>query len=192
MEFALDGLIAIGDAGEGDRFRPPVGASEPVAEEFGRAVFDEHLGFEVEAGGEAEVFVVRPGVAVAAAVRAAAVGIHAIAEADVGAVVLGDDGLRIVGQVLRGRAVELGQVLFVVGHLLEVGFEAVRDEADWPAGCAAPRPLGAGPLGEEPGGEVRWSMADGSWECSGEQNLMHQYCECTELHYIRLVYGDET
>ena len=107
LELALGRLVAIGDAGEGDRLRPPVRPGEPLAQQLGGAMLHQDLGFEVEAGAEAQVLVARPGVAVAAAVGAAAVGIDAVAEADVGAVVFGDDRLRLVGQVLGRRAVEL-------------------------------------------------------------------------------------
>src|SRR5690348_730887 len=69
FELALGRLVAIGDAGEGDRLRLPLRAAEELAKLFGGAVLDEDFGFEVEAGRETKVFVVRPGVAVAAAVR---------------------------------------------------------------------------------------------------------------------------
>ena len=97
---------------------------QEVAQQLGRAVLDEDFGLEVEPGREAQVLVRRPGVAVAAAVGAAAVGVDAVAEADVGAVVLGDDRLRLVGQILGRRPAELGQVLVIVGDVLEIGLAA--------------------------------------------------------------------
>ena len=56
-----------------------------------RIVLDEHLRLEIEPGAEAEILVRRPGIAIRAAVRAAAIGIEAVAERDVGAVVFRDD-----------------------------------------------------------------------------------------------------
>ena len=104
LELALGRLVAIGDAGEGDRLRPPARPGEPLAQQLRGAVLHQHLGLEIEAGAEAQVFVIRPGVAVAAAVGAAAVRIDAVAEADVRAVVLGDDRLRLVGADTRSAA----------------------------------------------------------------------------------------
>ncbi len=63
LELAFDGLIAVGDAGEGDGVGLVAGVHEGGAEELGGVVLDEDFGFEVEAGGEAEVFVGGAGVA---------------------------------------------------------------------------------------------------------------------------------
>ncbi len=123
LELPLAGLVAIGDAGKGDQLRPPRGASEKIAEQLGRPIFDEHLCFEIEPGRQAQVLVVGSGVAIAATVGTAAVGIYAKAEAHVRAVVFGHNRLRLVGKILGGGPAELGQILVVIGNLLQVSLQ---------------------------------------------------------------------
>lgn len=103
-EVPLGRLVAVGDAGEADHLRLPLVAVEPLAEEVGRAVLDEDFRLEIEAGAQAEVFVAGAGVAVAAAVLATAIRVQAVAERDIGAVVLRDDAFGAVGDELGARA----------------------------------------------------------------------------------------
>lgn len=138
-EFALDGLVAIGDAGHRDRFAPPAFFGEFAAEEFGRIVLGEDDGLEVEAARHAEVFVSGAGVAVDAAVLATPVGVDGPLHREVGGIDGVDEGFGAVGENARFD-------LFAAGgfgvHLIEVfaqdveadGFEAV---AGVDAGAAA-------------------------------------------------------
>jgi hypothetical protein len=56
---------------------------------------------EIQAGGETEIFVKRPRVAINATVFAAAIRIQARAEANIRAVIVADDGLAVVLEKLR-------------------------------------------------------------------------------------------
>ena len=85
--------------------------------------------FEVQARAHPQIFVVRPGVTIAAAVRTAPVGVEAVAERNVRAVVFGDDRLRIVGQIFRRTMALLIEKLFVVLDLLEINFDMAPFEA---------------------------------------------------------------
>src|SRR5690606_23641926 len=89
LQLALDGLVGVRDAGDGDALRRPVGRPQTSLQEGGRVALDEDDALEVEAGREAQVLVRRPGVAVGAAVLTAAVWVDADVEADVRAVVAG-------------------------------------------------------------------------------------------------------
>jgi hypothetical protein len=84
LHFVFDGLVDVGDGGHDDGFGFPFGVGEFVLEEVGGVGFGHELGFEIEAGGEAEIFVVGSGEAVDAAVLAAAVGVEGPVEGDVG------------------------------------------------------------------------------------------------------------
>ena len=88
----LERLVAVGDAAEDDDVSPfHVVLVERLAQQRGRVGLDDDLAIEVGAGAEAQVLVRRARVAVGAGVEAAAVGVHAPGEADVGAVVLRED-----------------------------------------------------------------------------------------------------
>src|SRR5262249_21459951 len=65
---AFTGLVAIGDAGQGDPFGHPARAVEEVAEERGGVLLDDDFRLEVQARVVAEVLVCGAGVAVAATV----------------------------------------------------------------------------------------------------------------------------
>jgi hypothetical protein len=89
----LQRLIAIRDAGERDRnpASVPAATGELPAQERGRVGLHHDLRVEIRARAEVEELVRGPRVAVSAGVLAAAVGIEAELEADVGAVVGGED-----------------------------------------------------------------------------------------------------
>jgi len=120
----LDRLIAIGDTGNGDGFRPVAIASQPVPEQLRRPFLDEDPGLEVQAGAQFEVLVRRPGEAVAAPMRAAAIHIQAVAERNVRTVVLADDVPGIVGKVLGADGVLVGAGFRVVLEIFEI-FEVI-------------------------------------------------------------------
>ena len=60
-------------------------------EQLRRVFFHHDPALEIEPGGKAEILMGRPRVTINAAVLAAAIGIHARLETDVGAVVMRDD-----------------------------------------------------------------------------------------------------
>ena len=99
----LDGLIAIGHAAQGHHARLPARVLQFTPQEFGRVFLDHDLGLEIRSGAVAQELVRGPRVAIDAAVLAAAVGVERGVEADVRAVVVGEDRLRRVGQELRQR-----------------------------------------------------------------------------------------
>ena len=96
----LDRLVAIRHAAHGEGLRLPPPGRELRPEQLGRALFHQNARFEVQTGREPEVLVRGPGVAVGAAVFAAAVHVQAGVEGNVRAVVVGDQRLRIVPQKL--------------------------------------------------------------------------------------------
>ncbi len=67
-KLALGGLVAVGGTAHRDGLRLPAGRGQLVAEQFGRAEFNEDLRFEIEAAAPAEVFVVGAGETVGATV----------------------------------------------------------------------------------------------------------------------------
>src|SRR6185436_14516496 len=95
----------IGDTADGDGLRLPSRRHQLFAEQFRRVFLHENSGLEIEAGREPEILVIWTCEAVNASVFASAVGIDARIEADVRAVVVGNDGSRDVFQedgVARG------------------------------------------------------------------------------------------
>lgn len=103
LEFAFDGLVAVGDAGATENLRLPFGRGEGFAEEFGSVVLDENFRFEIKAGGETEVFVRGTCEAVNTAVLAAAVGVDGGGERSEVGFVGGDDVSGAVGKKLSER-----------------------------------------------------------------------------------------
>ena len=103
----LQRLVAVGDAAEHDELAPPALLAERRAQQRRRLQLDHDLAIEVGAGAEAQVLVRRARVAIRAGVEAAAVRVDAVREADVRAVVLGEDLPRVIGEHLQahlGRA----------------------------------------------------------------------------------------
>jgi hypothetical protein len=107
----LERLVAVGHAAEEDRFAPPRGRRERLAQERGRLGLDHELRLEVGARAQAEVLVAGAGVAVGAGVEAAPVRVDAPAEADVGAFVLGQNRAAAIFVDLGHRRRRLAQVL---------------------------------------------------------------------------------
>ena len=91
FEPPLDRLVGVGDSRDGQHPRPPGAPGERGAEQLGRTVLDEDPALEVESGRESQVLVGRPGVAVDAAVLAAAVGVERCVEAQIRTSVPGYD-----------------------------------------------------------------------------------------------------
>ena len=99
----LDRLIAVGHAAHRDDLRLPLGRGEFLAQQLGRVFLDHDARLEIQAGGEAEILVRGPRVAVDAAVLAAAIRIDAELEADVRAVVAVENRAAMVAEELRRR-----------------------------------------------------------------------------------------
>src|SRR5208282_2290302 len=89
----LDRLIGIGVSAERDGRRPILGRSKLTLQELGCALLGEQARLEIEPGGEPQIGVGRPRVAIEAAVFAAAVGVDRSVERNVGRLVAGDDNL---------------------------------------------------------------------------------------------------
>ncbi len=87
-ERGFERLVAIGDAAQRHPLAAPSSRVELAAKHLGDVLLDDDLPLEVGAGAPPEVLVVGPRVAIRAAVVAAAVGVEAPAETEVGAVVL--------------------------------------------------------------------------------------------------------
>ena len=92
-ELALHRLVGIGRRADVDRARPVRTRRELLAQPLRGVDLGDDLGFEVEAGRQAEVAVRRSREAVDAAVLAASIGVDRQVEAEVRRVVLGEDRL---------------------------------------------------------------------------------------------------
>jgi hypothetical protein len=90
-EFAFDGLVAVGDAAEGDDLGLPAGRGEGLPEQGRGILLDQDAGFEVQTGGETKIFMRRSGVTIDAPVFATAVGVHAHGKTQVRTVVGRED-----------------------------------------------------------------------------------------------------
>ena len=100
-EMTLGGLVAVGDAAADDNLRLPPGRGEFVAQQPGGAELDEDFGLEIKAAVPAEVVMVGTRVTVGAAVFAAAIGVQAGRERNVGAVVVSENGFARIEEKLR-------------------------------------------------------------------------------------------
>ena len=122
---ALDRLVGIGDGAERNEFGHIARLRQLPLQQLGGVDLGVQLGLEIEAGGMAEVAVRGPGEAVDAAVLAAAIGVDRLVEADVGAVVAGDDALGHLPVHVGLERLKLGQALpAVVERLALLGFVA--------------------------------------------------------------------
>ena len=122
---ALDRLIGIGDGAQGDEFRHIARIAELPLQQLGGVDLGVKLGLEIEPGGVAKVAMRRPGKAVDAAVLAAAIGIDGLLEADVRAVVAGDDALGHLAIYVGLERRKLRQAFpAVVEGLAQLAFEA--------------------------------------------------------------------
>ena len=93
-------------------------------------MLDQHLRFEIDARVQPEIFVAGPGIAIAAAVGTAAIGIDAVAKRNVGAVVLETIDCEssgrysvatpAIGDVVVGR-IELLEIVFAMNPLEAIG-----------------------------------------------------------------------
>src|SRR4051812_38707196 len=86
----------------------------------------QHLRFEIQPGAQSQILMPRPGIAIAAAVRAASIWIYAVAKPDVRAIVFGDNRLRLVRDIFGRRPSKRGQVLLIVLDVLQVWLHLYR------------------------------------------------------------------
>ncbi len=101
-QLALDRLIGIGHTRHGEDLRKVTRRGQLLLQQIRGTFLHQDSGLEIEAGREAEILVVRPRIAIGAAVLAATIGIDAGVEGEVLRSVPGDDGLRVVPQKLGG------------------------------------------------------------------------------------------
>lgn len=120
----LQGLVAVGVSGEGDRVALPSRTRDLGAEKVGGVGLDDDLAVEIGPGAEAQVLVAGTGVTVSAGVKAAAIGVDRKAKTDVGTVVLRDDRPSALFEDLEPRLGRLPEP-FRVGGV--PGIRGIRD-----------------------------------------------------------------
>ena len=137
---ALRRLVGIGIGTDGDGL-DAVARRPEFAAQLRRGVgLDEDFLLEIESGRQAEIGVGRPGIAIGAAVLAATIGIDRTVEADIGAVVAGNDRLgRLDMLVRRERGQRLLGFPAVVDRLAGVALEAAGRIGLGPAAAIAAR-----------------------------------------------------
>ena len=146
-ELPLGGLVGVGDARHGDRLGPPASSrARNVPESSGASSLTMIFVSKSSPALKPEVLVGRPGVAIAAAVRAAPVRVDAVAEAHVGAVVLGDDGLRAVGRGTRWAGRQAVEVVLVVLERARGRARGTGRRSGSAGRSASPRPFASGAL----------------------------------------------
>src|SRR5262249_38092853 len=123
-------------------------AREEVAEQPCGVPLDENFRLEIEAGVEAQVLVRRASIAISTPVAASTVRVDAVAEGNVGAIVLGDEAPRVVGEVLSRRARQLLYGLGLKFQVLEVVLVLDEGEAVGRVEVGA-SPFGAGGAGHD-------------------------------------------
>ena len=96
-------LIAIGDPAHGQDSGPPFRTGQFLTQQFRRLFFHHDLSFKIQARRETQIFVGGARITVDTAMFAAAIGIDAGVEADIRAIVVGDDGFGRIGMELSGR-----------------------------------------------------------------------------------------
>ena len=124
FEPAFHRLVAIGYAADRDDFGLPFRRGQLFAQKLGRVFFHHDFGLEVQAGGESEIFVKWPRIAINAAVLTAAVRIGAGFEADIGAVVVRNNRGRPIAEKLGARKRIILRIPIRVGLQMDF-FEAV-------------------------------------------------------------------
>ena len=124
FEPAFHRLVAVGYAADRDDFGLPFRRGQFFMQKLGRVFFHHDFGLEVQAGGESEIFVKRPRIAINAAVLAAAVRIDAGFESDIRAVVVRNDRGRPIAEKLGARKRIILRIPIRVGLQMDF-FEAV-------------------------------------------------------------------
>jgi hypothetical protein len=83
-------------------------------------MLDQDFGLEVKTRGKSDIFMRWPGITVDTAVFAAAIGVNAHLEADVRAIVCGDDRARSVGQEFCFGPPQCGEIFLVFLDLVQL------------------------------------------------------------------------
>src|SRR5262249_27780712 len=99
-ELALDRLVRVGDAGNGDHLRLPAFPRKLLAQQRRRVALDENLGLEVQTGGKAEGFVRGARETISASMLAASIRVDTELEPHVGTLIAGEDRARRVCEEL--------------------------------------------------------------------------------------------
>ena len=98
LEAPLRRLIAVGDARERDGVAAPPGLGEGGAEQRRRLVLDHDARLEVQPGAKAQSLMRRPRIAIRTTVLTTAIGVEAIGETEIRAVVARQDRLGVIGE----------------------------------------------------------------------------------------------
>ena len=93
LQLALDRLIRVSDAADGQYLWLPSLRGEFLSQQLRRVFFHQNLRFKVEARRKAKVLVIRPGITVDATVLATAIRIDARFKPNIGTVVVSDQRL---------------------------------------------------------------------------------------------------
>src|SRR5688572_11581725 len=140
FEPALHRLIRIGHATEANSLGRPGLREQLLPKERGRVLLDEDPALEIDARRQAEVLVIRPGIAIDAAVLAAAVRVEIDRHPDIGAVVVTQDALRGIPVDLRRSR----RVLVVIVDALADESESLETPGWIPGRAAAVQDDGIG------------------------------------------------
>jgi hypothetical protein len=133
-QLALHGLVAVGGRADVDRRRAVPRPRQLGAQHLGDVALGDDAGLEVQPRRQAQVAVRGPGVAIDAAVLAAAVGVHGLLEEDVRRVVAAQGAARVLPDHLGARRAGSARLLArgvppIVEGLARLPLEAVRQPA---------------------------------------------------------------
>jgi hypothetical protein len=135
-QFALHGLVAVGDRAQHHGGGHMAGARQFGAQQFRQVLLGNEAGLEIQSGRPAQVAVRGPGIAINAAVLAAPVGIEPHVEGQIGRLVAAQRRARLLpaqfGAQRRGLFIlgaRFKAAPAIVEGLARVGGEAVRQLA---------------------------------------------------------------
>ena len=150
---ALDRLIGVGDGTERDDLGNIARSTQFAFEQCGGVDLGVEFGFEIEAGGMAKIAMRGTREAIDAAVLATPIGVDRLLEADVGAVVTGDDAL---GRLAVNLGLERGKVAQALPAVVERLASFMFKPANL-VGARAP-PASAFGIDERLRGRWRWPL----------------------------------
>ena len=138
LQPALQRLVGVRVRAERNRPADVARPRQLLLQQPGGILLDEYLGLEVEPGRQAQMAVARAGVAIDAAVLAAAIGVDRLVERYVRQVVVRDDRACPVGEQLRRRSRLVGQRLEAAPAVVErLALEALEPALGIERGTAA-------------------------------------------------------
>jgi len=109
LQRALDRLVRVGVGAQRQGARHVARLAQFLLQQLRHVRLEGQPGFEIEAGRIPEIGVRRPGIAVDAAMLAAAIGVHRAIEADVGRLVPGDDAAAGIARQRGGQRRQGGE-----------------------------------------------------------------------------------